>query len=93
MKIKFTKASQKDKTLVTVQLSQFEGTELDFVPNTFSKGEECILVIEGQPTIFRINRVKTNGKGSITAASHTFPRFLRLPSVGRPVFANVTDVR
>lgn len=93
MKIKFTKASQKDKTLVTVQLSQFDDTDLDFVPGTFSKGEELILVIEGQPTIFRVNRVKTNGKGNITAASHTFPRFLRLPSVGKPVFADVSDVR
>jgi hypothetical protein len=92
MKVKFTKASKNDKTLVTVSLVQFKNTELDFVPGTFEKGEEIILVIEGVPTLFYVNRLSKKGRAT-TAATHCFPRFLRLPSIGRPVFFNVTDAR
>ena len=92
MKVKFTKASKNDKTLVTVSLAQFENSELDFVPGTFNKGEEIVLVVEGVPTLFYVNRLSKKGR-AITAATHCFPRFLRLPSVGKPVFSNVTDAR
>ena len=92
MKMKFTKASKNDGTLVTVSLGQFgptrdESLDLYFHGFDLKKGEELVITIEGVPTIFKINR-----KGR-TAATYCFPRFLKLPSVGRPVFADVTDVR
>ena len=91
-KIKFTKASRKDATLVTVALKQFAPTQEDvandlyFAAVEFEKGEKLVLVIEGVPTIFTVNR-----KGR-TAVTYSLPRFLRLPQVGRPVFAKVTEV-
>lgn len=90
MKIKFTKASQTDHTLVTVSLSQLDGTEYEIVRSMLRKDENICLDIEGQPVIFAVNRVR---KGrAITAVTHCYPRFLRLPSVGHPVYAEVSQV-
>lgn len=90
MKIKFTKASKTDKTLVTLNLAQFDGTEYDFVRGAMNYGDVVTVSIEGQEVVFYINRFR-NGKAS-TAVSHCYPRFLRLPQVGRPVHAEVDQV-
>ena len=92
MKTKFTKASRNDKTLVTVQLAQFDNTELEVVRYATYKGEEIVLVVEGVPVVFTVNRANKYGD-ALTATTHTFPRFLRLPQIGRPVTADVQEVR
>ena len=88
MRTKFTKASQKDKTLVTVNLAQFH--ELVMGWDSYSIGDTVVLRIDGEETIFRVNRIR-NDK-AVTAVTHCFPRFLRLPQIGRPVYAQVTEV-
>lgn len=88
MRTKFTKASQKDKTLVTVNLAQFEESVL--VRSCVAIGDSICLRVDGQDVLFQVNRVR--GGRAATAVSHCFPRFLRLPRVGRPVFAQVTEV-
>ena len=91
MKTKFTKASKKDKTLVTVTLAQFDSNEdLRFVRHGMQYGDELCLSIDGQPTIFKVNRIR-NGS-AITATTHCFPRYLRLPTTQRAVFAEVDQV-
>lgn len=89
MNIKFTKRSSKDKTLVTVAMSQFKGTS-DPVQQPIV-GNEMVLVIEGVPTVFKLTRPGKDGYAT-AATSHGFPRFLRLPSVGRPTRAKVTRI-
>lgn len=91
MKTQFNKASRTDKTLVTVNLSQFDDdADLSFSREWSHLNDVLILEIEGQSVFFRINRVR-NGKAA-TATTYCFPRFLRLPQVGHPVFADVTMV-
>lgn len=90
MRTKFTKASQKDKTLVTVNLAQFD-TDMSIVHRSYCGASDTLtLVIEGQAVVFKINRYRNDL--AVTAVTHCFPRFLRLPRVGRPVFAEVTEV-
>ena len=84
MKIKFTKSSKNDKTLVTVQLAQL-GL---FFSDGLCHGTLIVLTVDGEPTVFRVNRAV--GDKGITAATHTFPRFLKLPRVGKPVYADVS---
>ena len=92
MKTKFTKASKKDKTLVTVSIGQFDADEDLLVYGHFDQGDELILVIDSVPTIFTVNRLSDKGD-IITAATKCFPRHLRLPAVGRPTYAEVTEIR
>lgn len=89
MKTQFTKASKNDKTLVTVNLSQFDN-EFYIERQYLVVGSVVIMTIDGQEVTFVVNRVR-NGK-AVTATTHCFPRYLRLPQVGRPVFAEVTEV-
>lgn len=92
MKTKFTKASRTDGTLVTVNLVQFDGSGgLECLRRDWlTHGSTLQLIIDGQEVIFRVNRVR-NGLAA-TATTHCFPRYLRLPQIGRPVSAEVTEV-
>jgi hypothetical protein len=90
MKTKFTKASQKDKTLVTVNLAQFDEDIGYEWRDNLSVGSYVRLIINHQEVAFVVNRVR-DGKG-ITAVTHCFPRFLTLPRIGRPTYAQVTEV-
>lgn len=94
-KVKFTKASKKDGSLVTVSLTElanFVDTLLiDYTtcftsPKDLSLGQEFILTVAGVRTLFTVNR---EGR---TATTKTFPRKLRMPSVGRPILATVDNV-
>jgi hypothetical protein len=90
--MKFTRASKKDKTLVTVSLSALDnevnlsvnGPEILFVE--LMQGDEFILTVDKVRTLFRVNR---EGK---TATTHSFPRALRLPTVSRPTNAEVDNI-
>lgn len=92
MKAKFTKASKKDGVLVTVSLGQFKNNDELAVVGPLEPGQEIVLVINGIPTLFRINRTTGNLR-PLTAATKCFPRNLRLPTVGRPTYADVTEIR
>lgn len=92
MKIKFTKASKKDKYLVTVNLHELDsngviiscpiaGTNIQ--SSDLSRGDAFVLYVDNEPTVFRVNR---EGR---TATTKNFPRYLRGPSVGKPVSADV----
>lgn len=87
MKTKFTKASQKDKTLVTVSLAQFDEAMGSGWRNNLSIGSNIRLIVSHQEVAFVVNRIR-DGK-AITAVTHCFPRYLPLPRVGRPVYAEV----
>jgi hypothetical protein len=89
MKTQFNKASRTDGTLVTLNLAQFDG-EFDFYRQDLTTNSQVFVNIDGQEVVFYVNRVR-NGK-AITAVTHCFPRFMRLPQVGRPVFAEVHEV-
>lgn len=89
MKIKFTKASKHDKTLTTVSLGQFTVTTWGWV-RYLNLGSMFTVLVDGQPTVFRINRVREGN--AVTATTHCFPRYLRLPSISRPIHAEVTQV-
>lgn len=91
MKVKFTKRSKKDKDLVTLQLSQFGEEDLPLFPYyARSVGDEMIVVIEGIPTVFTFCRPNTDGIPTC-ATSRGFPRRFRLPTVGHPVYADVSE--
>ena len=90
MKTKFNKASQKDKTLVTVNLAQFDEDIVYGWREDLSVGSIVRLTIDHQEVTFVVNRVR-DGKG-VTAVTHCFPRYLPLPRVGRPTYAQVTEV-
>lgn len=91
MKTKFNKASNKDKTLVTVNLAQFDKyDDLYIVRESLKLDDQICLRIDGQDVLFKVNRVR-DGR-AVTATTHCFPRYLRLPQVGRPTFAQVTEV-
>lgn len=92
MKTQFNKASRTDGTLVTVNLAQFDGVgDNEFLDREYlSVGSLVYMTIDGNEVAFRVNRVRNNV--AITAVSHCFPRYLRLPQVGRPTFATVTEV-
>ncbi len=90
MKIKFTKASRNDGTLVTVNLAQFDGEGFSFEREWKYVGRTVYMTIDGHEVTFQVNRVR-NGK-AVTATTHCFPRYLRLPQVGRPVYAEVSEV-
>ena len=89
MRTKFTKASQKDKTLVTVNLAQFDAEGV-LNRSHMVVGDVISLRIDGQDVMFWVNRVR-DGKAA-TAVTYCFPRYLRLPRVGRPIFAQVTEL-
>ena len=88
MKTKFNKASRTDGTLVTLNLAQFDG-EFNIGRENLTVNSQVIADIEGHEVTFYVNRVR-NGK-AVTAVTHCFPRFLRLPQVGRPVYAEVYE--
>jgi hypothetical protein len=91
MKVKFNKASHTDGTLVTLNLAQFDGDEtFNLFREQLLKNDQVYVTVEGQDVVFYVNRVR-NGK-AVTAVTHCFPRFLRLPQIGRPVFAEVQDI-
>ena len=84
MKGKFTQASKKDKFLVTTRLkSLVKPKDL----KNLNKGDELILVVEGVPTVFTVNR-----KDLSTAATNAFPRKLVIPQVGNAIEYTVNDV-
>lgn len=85
MKTKFTKASQKDKTLVTVSLAQFdeESGPYGFNRSDYLLDDVVHVLIDGWDVAFVVNRVR-DGKAA-TAVTHCFPRYLPLPRIGRPV--------
>lgn len=98
MKIKFTRRSSKDNSLVTVSLAQFNSEQAEPTVRVIGDfywgrvGEEITLVINRVPTLFTLAR--PNKEGYPTAATtYCFPRNLRLPRVGRPVYAEVSEVR
>lgn len=88
MKVKFTKASQKDGTQVTLNLAQLD--EISDVRIFAATGSRVLMYVDGVPTVFTVNRER-NGV-AFTATTRAFPRHLRLPSVGRPVSALVASV-
>lgn len=94
MKTKFTKASKNDKTLVTVNLiSLAEEFGLDL--EHLKVGSKVFITIDGNEVTFEVNRLRKGAHGierAVTATTHCFPRYLRLPQVGHPVFAEVTEV-
>lgn len=92
MNTQFNKASRTDGTLVTVNLSQFDGEgENEHLDRRFlSVGSPVFITVDGNEVTFRVNRMR-NGVAA-TAVTHCFPRYLRLPQVGRPVHATVTEV-
>lgn len=91
MQAKFTRASKKDNDLVTVSLAQFVHDDIDG-GRDFEAGMEVVIVIEGIPVLFKASRNNEYGYAT-TASTRCFPRSLRLPRVGRPVYAEVTEVR
>lgn len=92
MKTKTTKRSRTDKTLVTIPLAQFDGTELDFCRRACYVGEEATAVIEGVPTVCVLARPDENGVPTVMT-THALPRFIRLPQVGRPVYVEISEIR
>ena len=80
--VKFTKASKRDNDLVTVSLKQFTENTSDLYAGTL-----LAVNVENVETLFTVNR---SGR---TATTRSFPRRLRLPSVGKPVVYNVRSVR
>jgi len=94
MKVKFTKASKNDGTLVTLSLAQFEnnneGCVVHWLPReSMIVGDTVCVVLDGNQVSFTVNRVR-DGK-AVTATTHCFPRYMRLPQVGRPVYAEVSE--
>jgi len=89
MKTQFNKASRTDGTLVTLNLAQLE-EEFGIVRAHLRVNSPVFVNIDGHEVVFYVNRVR-NGK-AVTAVTHCFPRFMRLPQVGRPVRAEVTEV-
>ena len=91
MKIKFTKASKKDKNLVTVSLFALDkvgvkvkdryGT-VDY-PTGLSKHSEFVMSVDDELIVFTVNR------SFKTATTKSFPRHLKMPRVGRPTMASV----
>lgn len=89
MNTQFNKASKTDKTLVTANLAQFAkefGLDLEHL----QVGSKIFITVDGNEVTFEVNRVR-NGK-AVTATTHCFPRYFRLPQVGHPVYAEVTEV-
>jgi hypothetical protein len=89
MKTQFNKASRTDGTLVTLNLRQFDN-EFDIDRKYLSKNSRIIVDIDGHEVFFYVNRIR-NSK-AVTAVTHCFPRFRRLPQVGCPVFAEVDQL-
>jgi hypothetical protein len=89
MKTQFNKASRTDGTLVTLNLAQLD-EEFDIGRKYLFIGDIVFVTIDGNEIQFKVNRVR-DGR-AITATTYCFPRYLRLPQVGRPVFAEVTEV-
>ena len=79
MKVKFTKASQTGHQ-VTLRVKQIPAHRELF----FKKGKRFIVTIEGAETVFTVNREDQ------TMVTKAFPRYCKLPSVGRPVSYNAT---
>lgn len=94
MKTKFTKRSEKDGTLVTMPLSQFTNEDDSCYVSRYwvSEGDEITVVVDGIPTVFICARPDKTGAPTV-AVSRGYPRHLRLPRVGRPVYAEVTEIR
>lgn len=82
-KVKFTKASEKDKDLVTLTVAQLTPGDTNFKNRFFTHGREFVVSVEGVPVVFTVNR---QGR---TLSTKGFPRRLRLPKVGKPVQYNV----
>ena len=87
MKTKFNKASQTDGTLVTLNLAQLDD---EFDRTLLVVGSQVFVNIAGHEVVFYVNRVR-KGK-AVTAVTHCFPRFMRLPQIGRPIYAEVLEV-
>ena len=86
--IKFTKSSRKELAhAVTVNLAQLDS---DLDRTTMKPGNGFTLMIESAYILFRVNR-RRNGR-AVTAVTYNFPCFLKLPRVGKPVFAAVKKV-
>lgn len=88
MKTKFNKASRTDGTLVTLNLAQLD-EEFDINRSSLTTNSQVFVNIAGHEVVFYVNRVR-DGR-AVTAVTHCFPRFLRLPQIGRPVHAEVLE--
>ena len=93
MKAKITKRSKKDGTLVTIPLQQLlQDTEFTFPLGAYRCGEEVTVVVDGVPTIFFLTRPNRDGLPT-AMTTRALPRHIRLPSVGRPVYAEISEIR
>lgn len=92
MKAKITKRSKKDGTLATIPLQQLLENEFAFPLGTFNCGEEVTAIVDGIPTIFIMARPDEDGRPTVMT-TRALPRHIRLPRVGRPVYAEITEIR
>lgn len=92
MKAKLTKRSQTDGTLVTITLRQLEEAGLRLPLGAYYPGDEVTVVIDGVPTICTLARANSFGEAS-AMTTRALPRHIRLPRVGRPVYAEITEIR
>lgn len=86
MKVKLTKRSKTDKTLVTMSTAPL--SHFFFLGSCV--GDKVKVIIEGVETIWTLVRPNKNGHPT-AMTTHALPRFIRLPRVGRPVYAEVTE--
>ncbi len=92
MKAKLTKRSKTDGTLVTIALHQFEEVEDNLLQGYWNFiGTEVTVVIDGVPTVCILAR--PNAEGVPTAmTTRALPRHIRLPRVGRPIYAEISEI-
>jgi len=88
MKIKLTKRSKTDGTLVTVSLAQLN----DYHFKHGFIGEELIADVDGVATVFTLARPNKEGFPTVMT-TRSLPRHVRLPRVGRPVYAEISELR
>jgi hypothetical protein len=94
-KVKFTCASKKNKGKVTLTLGQLKEVG-DGVPFGYLFLRSLMIVTiqlkrKAVKVVFQPNRF--SGYVALTAATNAWPKALRSPKVGKPVFYTVTGVR
>lgn len=91
MKTKLTKRSHNDGTLATIPLKQFENSDLTFPLRAFNVGSEVTVVINNVPTVCTLARPDRFGFPTVMT-TRGLPRTIRLPRVGRPVYAEISRI-
>ena len=101
-KVKFTRASKKDKHTVTVRVNELFSAYLSKTDNSYDsdvllersvlcsnviKGDKFLLNVAGVETVFTVNRANLT-----TASTNAFPRKLKLPNVGAAALHNVKNI-